>query len=321
MRLNNDQISSASKSFPPQRLKALQSADPGIHAIAIGAKRSGKEQQPMLDDAVIFFVEKKEPPHSLPASREIPHMVEVNVDGQRTLLPTDIVEAPRFEFAACTTTRPTQGGNCIAPADSGISGTLGGIVIDPQGQRYIVSASHVLSNYGTAPMGQQIRHPHTGTEIATLDSHGVRWPSRPGPMGADVALAKVTVASDVDGQVIAGFGIPTGQASPVRDMTVQVMGARMAKPRTAVIELFFPTADVRQLLNVYTFSNVFVTARISARGGGDSGALAVDTATGAVVGLLFAHNEQYSVYAGMGEMAQALGVDGTWSWGSIALSR
>ena len=73
--------------------------------------------------------------------------------------PTEVVPTTGFRPAQPARSRPVPGGTSVGLAYVDDSGTLGCLVEDPTGDRYILSNNHVIANVNRAPIGSPIIQP------------------------------------------------------------------------------------------------------------------------------------------------------------------
>ena len=76
-------------------------------------------------------------------------------------IPTQIVRTPGFRPAPTTRHRPALGGVSIGLSYQRAAGTLGCLVEDAAGDRYMLTNNHVIADLGTAPIGSRVVQPAT----------------------------------------------------------------------------------------------------------------------------------------------------------------
>lgn len=273
-----------------------------IHAIGVGRKRvSGKLTSTL---AVRFYLSRKLPKRLLGPSTLIPS----GIDG----IETDIIEAPPAFFSApldpCTIQRlkrqrPLKLGSSIGHATL-VGGTLGASVRSRHPEeahmQLLLSNNHVLADFGLAGIGSTICQPSAG-DGGTEDDVVARL-LRFVPVSTDAqtdnhvdaAVAVLDPAIAVAPDVCA-VGTVTVAAAPSLDMAVHKHGRTTGYSNGVIDDL---DCDVLVPLRRDEPDRVarFVhQLRIRARTGtsrfaqsGDSGALIVEKAGNAAVGLLFA---------------------------------
>jgi hypothetical protein len=160
----------------PKSTSRYVSAEPTHNVIGVGVarKRVGKTDRRNL--CVVFYVRKKLALGRIAKRQRLPS----SING----VPTDVIEAgtPRL------TARP--GSLIVVPEDTmDNSGTLGAVVQDEEGKRYLLSNNHVLANINQNPIGHPVLGEDMQTEIATLS---VFVPlDINGPNEVDAALARL----------------------------------------------------------------------------------------------------------------------------------
>jgi hypothetical protein len=158
------------------------SAQPTHNVIGVGVarKRVGKKDKPGL--CVVFYVRKKLPLGQCLKRQRLPRVIKG--------VPTDVIEAGTPRLA----TRP--GSLLVVPEDTmDNAGTLGAVVKDEAGGRYLLSNNHVLANVNQNPIGHPILGDDMQTRIATLSAFVPLDVN--GPNEVDAALARLDDASAV----------------------------------------------------------------------------------------------------------------------------
>ena len=197
--------------------------------------------------------------------------------------------------------RPTPGGVSIGYwGDVKPTGTLGTRVFDKDGNKLILSNTHIFAPHWSAPVtiGDPIIQPgsldggnHPLDTLATLlrysiiDFGGVR------DNLLDAAIASPINPADVLDEVLQ-IGPVTDIAAPVEGMPIKMVG------RTSGLKLGFITDLNVEVLVTYDvdiaiFSKQGLATRMARPG--DSGSLLVD-ATNRAVGLVFAGSDQVTVF-------------------------
>ena len=206
------------------------------------------------------------------------------------------------------------------PAPGGISighfritaGTLGGLVQDASGQVYILSNNHVLANTNRAVAGEHILQPGLSDKgkpadaIATL-SRFVALNPAPAVNYVDAAIAKPLDRSDVDPDIL-GLGRTNGVLNGQLQTKVRKSG-RTTEVTDGVIRFISSQASVDYGSVVYYFEDQIVveSGRSPFSDGGDSGSLVLSESN-AVIGLLFAGNDRFTLVNPIETVLRALGV-------------
>jgi hypothetical protein len=321
MQLTDRQIEVIGQRLPEIQRRA-KTRDPRIHAVGIGKKIFWGEFTE--DDAIVFFVvEKGTPPNQV----NVGDFIEFVVDGESLNVDTDIVEAMIPKFSSCSKERPVMGGNCVATAGTGLSGSVGGAIVAlDKKTHYLVSAAHLLTDYGTKSVDADVIQPSddANEKIGKLSHTGPEWPAGGGDMDADAALARIPGETTDISYDIAGIGTIAGTQPPKETMVVLVSGAETNAAMKASIDYVKCTVTVVHQQRQYTFRNVFKTKKISRNG--DSGALAIEEEGDPprkVVGLLFAHtsspppsvnHHEYTLFADVMDCIEVLAI-AEWYWG------
>lgn len=303
LRLCRPECSLADSLAMHYRIADLQrSAGQLIHAIGIGRKRVSGKLTPAL--SIRIYLSRKLPKGLVAGSDLIPPLI----NG----VPTDIIEAaPAFFSApvdACTLKRLRR----QRPLRPGISfgnlavvgGTLGARVRSrlaaERDLNLVLSNNHVLADFGDAPIGSEICQPAAGDGGAAADVVGTLFRFEPIVADGvtvnrvDAALASIHPAIDVSSSICTiGSVKGTGQAR--LGMAVHKHGRTTGLSNGVIDDI---DCDVLMPLSRQEPERVARFAhqlRIRPRTGasrfsqsGDSGALVVDKASGAAVGLLFA---------------------------------
>ncbi len=256
------------------------SAEPTHNVIGIGVarKRIGKKDKRSL--CIAFYVRKK-----LPLSRCL--------KGQRLParfhgVPTDVIEAgtPRL------TVRP--GSLLVVPEDTmDNSGTLGAVVVDNRGRRYLLSNNHVLANLNENPIGHPILGPDMQTPIAKLSAFVALDPN--GPNEVDAAIARLN-DPDAAATALRKPPGPLANESPVAARLGNEVCKRGAGSGFTRGTIHSPLAAER-IEDEQGDSLLIVDAIVVEDGdeafseAGDSGSLVVDLMAKRAVGLLIGRSE------------------------------
>ncbi|MEO5366019.1 MAG: S1 family peptidase [Magnetococcus sp. WYHC-3] len=110
---------------------------------------------PTNEEAIIVFVNKKEPRNELLSKYSSDDMVPDEIDG----IPTDVIEVGDIVMHACKDrVRPIRPGYSCGHGKI-TSGTIGGFFVDKDGDIVILSNNHVLANQNKAQAGDIIYQP------------------------------------------------------------------------------------------------------------------------------------------------------------------
>ncbi|HRP72828.1 MAG TPA: hypothetical protein PK743_09365 [Luteimonas sp.] len=272
-----------------------------IHAIGIGHKMVGGKPGDAL--CIRFYVTQKLPKRLLAPKA----WIDEQIDG----IITDVIEAaPAFPAmrTACSRARrerkrPLRPGSSIGN-ETVAGGTLALRCVSrlpaEAGRFLLLSNSHVLANYGAAPIGSAIYQPSPADGGLPLDRVGTLLRFVPVHEGAlatnqvDAAVAMLDDGVNVE-EGICAVGFVHGTALPFEGQQVH-KHARTTGYSVGVVDDI--SCDVLLPLSRATPERQarFVNQiRVRARPGaslfaqlGDSGALIVDKPTNRAVGLLFA---------------------------------
>jgi len=268
--------------------------------------------------------------HKMPVSElSSEDLIPPSVSG----LETDVVETGRIRAQVAEDPRarwrPAQPGISIGHRDI-TAGTFG-LLVQREGQAYILSNNHVLADINAAGIGDPIYQPgpaDSGTSndrIGTLSDFevihfgdaeptcriaktlagGLNWMARitgsthrlqtihttPSLNLMDAALALPDQPDLVIPEII-GIGMPTGAAEPVLGQEVQKMG-RTSGLTKGIISQINVTADVSYADRTARFTDQIFTTPMSSPG--DSGSSILNMERQAV-GLLFAGSERVSIF-------------------------
>jgi hypothetical protein len=193
--------------------------DTNILSIGVGHKRTARKKSSRM--AVVFTVYRKVVNRKLIAEGyTIPKRLRVPAKGKAVAfaIATDVVQQRRKSFS--TTTSPV--GSKIQPEGSLSFGTFGAAVCDQDNRLFILSGSHVFTDYGRrAQIGQRIMDAASGREIAVLFRYFELLPGYPNY--ADVGLAELT-AGDVIERIRANPDLK-GIGTTEMGASVRVVGA------------------------------------------------------------------------------------------------
>ena len=259
----------AANSIPPEVVRAYNAAirrygkERWVSGIAVGRKvRRGRlVKRPHW--VVAFHVKTKRAPQQVPARDLVPPAI--------LGVATDVVQA-RYRRCAKTLTQTLCPGLAVANA-KGVTGTIGAIVRDDQGERYLLTAGHVLSAKG-AKVGSVVVDPAPGgAEVAIYSAiHKTR----------DVAIAALRQGVSAVNESLSGMRITKPEASAM-DRIVQMFGAASGSTRRGLVIGIGGTSKNG------TFPVAFIRPLSASAGSlaiaGDSGAIWHDAVTGAAIGV------------------------------------
>jgi len=261
-------------------------------------------------------------------------------------LETDVVETGRIRALTAKDPRarwrPAQPGISIGHRDI-TAGTFG-LLVQREGQAYILSNNHVMADLNAASIGDPIYQPgsaDSGTSndrIATLSDFepinfgdadptcriaetlagGLNWMARitgsthrlqtikaaPSLNLMDAALA-LPDQPDLVAPEIAGIGMPAGAAEPMLGQEVQKMGRTTGLTRGTISQISV-TVDVNYADRTARFTDQIFTTPMSSPG--DSGSSILNMERQAV-GLLFAGSERVSIFTPIQRVLDRFEVD------------
>ncbi|MFQ5552616.1 MAG: hypothetical protein ACE5EW_02735 [Thermoplasmata archaeon] len=277
-----------------------------VVGLAVGKKTVGGEETDEL--CLVVLVREKLPEAELAPRERIPKRIND--------ISTDVVEAGELEALGqrlrvirrpVDRWRPAPGGVSLAHANVS-AGTLG-CVVRRDGEPFILSNSHILSDSGRGAVGDPILQPAPedgGRDPEDVIAHlsdfvPLRWrwrgilrilsPLFPRRNQVDCALARPVSVGDLRGD-LSRIGPVEGVAAPFIGQDVRKSGRTTGLTRGRVM-LLDATVTIRYGEGREAlFTDQIITTDMSQ--GGDSGALVVDDDRRAV-GLLFAGSEQVTV--------------------------
>ena len=308
-----------------------------VVACGLGYKIRGAELTEEL--SVVVSVRRKEPEAQLSVRDLVPRQI----NG----LTTDVVETGHIRVHApvCGPQdrhRPARPGVSIGH-ERVTAGTFG-LVVEREGERFILSNNHVLANSNDAAIGDPIRQPaplDRGTEmdqIATLEAFvPLDFGEAPGQcevarVTAEVlnALARLTQSShrlqaiertdglnlmdaalarpltpDLIHPNILDLGCPTGVGNVTLGQQVQKMG-RTTGLTEGIVQQIDVTVDVDYNGRTLRFTDQVLTSRMSQPGDSGSGILDMERRA---VGLLFAGSERVTIFTPIARILAQLEVD------------
>ena len=292
-------------------------AAPGRNVVGVGVDEKYVSGTPTGISAVKFLVRKKLTESDLSPSERLPKTVAG--------LPTDVEEVGQILPQAAPLavmpnprrrSRPAKPGCSIGfrePSDLFImAGTLGALVKDRSGRKYVLSNNHVLAyESGVLADGTRRRALPIGAPIfqpGLLDDGSIatgriakltRWVDLRADVATnrvDAAIAEVRSASTVSRDVLF-IGAPTGTSAAAVDMVVHKFGRTTSYRVGIVTSLFF------DLTVPYEVGDVKFIDQLAIRGlhggvfssQGDSGSAILERGTNKVVGLLFAGTQDNKI--------------------------
>ena len=253
--------------------------DSNVCGFGYGSKTTGTSLS--AETAVRVYVRVKLPKGKIPNAQRVPE----EIDG----VPTDVIATGDLRALG---PRPVEGGGSIS-LGARQPGTLGCLVEDGTGRRFILSNNHVLANTNTAKRGDNILEPasidggDSFPPIATLsDFEPIRFAGAVNHI--DAAIAALVDLGAVLPE-IASIGRVTPQPlQAVQHMSVVKHGRTTQRTLGVVMDIAADT-QVRYGIRLAHFERQIAVGGVSGpfSDGGDSGALVVDAITKRPVALLF----------------------------------
>lgn len=289
------------------QLELLQTLARRSNVVGIGISEKTSHDETTGELSLCFYVRKKKPLSKIRGDKLIPPFVCPG--GERAYV-TDVKEIGPCRLHATGDGALRSGESVSHIADH--AGTLGAIV-RKNGKVCILSNAHVLARSGKAKVGDPVVSPGTtdgGSLSANLVARLVAFVpiDKSGPNQVDAAIAEVL--PDQLGRVrteIAGAAAPTRVVAASIGMQVSKTGRTTHATTAHVIDTHFRVLlpYPNGLGRVRFINQVLCTAFADL---GDSGALVTDVASGSVVGLHFAGNENVSIFNPIGPVLSALGI-------------
>jgi hypothetical protein len=197
------------------------------------------------------------------------------------------------------------------------SGTLGSLVADGVGTRYILSNNHVLARSGAGETGEDVSQPgmiDNNCQVADIVAD-LAYAAPLGSSNVDAALAELRAGEMDAGGEIMDIGVPSGDtATPAVGMSVAKSG-RTTGLTTGAVSSINTTVQVqyqqgcgsgKKFRVLYTNQVVINSSTFSA--GGDSGSLIVrNTAAHEPVALLYAGSSTTTIGNPIDEVLLRLG--------------
>lgn len=307
-----------------------------VVATGLGYKIRGTEQTDEL--SLIVSVIQKVPASELEAKDLIPQAISG--------LPTDVVETgvirAQMPEDCRARRRPAQPG--ISVGHYAITAGTFGLLVQRNGQPYILSNNHVLANSNAAATGDAIYQPGPadgGTaadKVATLiEFEPLDFGDNPGECSVaqaaaaflnliarltgsshrlapikqtsglnlmDAALALPDAPSLVLNEIL-GIGIPTGITEPVLGQAVQKTG-RTTGLTQGIVTQINATVNVDYAGRTAQFTDQIFTTAMSSPGDSGSGILDMQER---VVGLLFAGSERATIFTPIQRILERFNVE------------
>ena len=194
------------------------------------------------------------------------------------------------------------------------SGTLGALVADSAGTRYILSNNHVLARSGAAVAGEDVSQPgmiDNNCQVADLVAD-LAYAAPLGSSNVDAALAQLrTGAMAADGEIM-DIGVPGSPVVPAVGMSVQKSG-RTTGHTIATVSAIDLSVQVQYQQGCgsgkkfrVTYTNQVAISSSTFSAGGDSGSLIL-TSNRNPVGLLFAGSSTTTIANPIDEVLLRLG--------------
>jgi len=277
-----------------ERRRAIAAArewfrDPNVLAIGIGKReRRGRRTEEL---AVVATVLEKPRAERVPRGYRVPRTLRVPETRTKPgfEIKTDVVVGHRKRFATAASGASAPLSLRIRPEGHGSEGTLGGVVRDSNDTVFLLSCSHVLSDFGrVGTAGVPIVELERGRRIARLRRYLKLVPGARNY--ADVAIAEL-MSNELVGWLVARAPIRSAATRiPVTGDDVLMFTQASTPSRGTVSQI-----DVEERVYGWASSDasyVVMAGQIEVEGlgvRGDSGAVVTDAA-GRAVGLFVADN-------------------------------
>jgi hypothetical protein len=295
------------------------STRPRHNVVGVGIGRKVSNGKVTAPRAIRIYVQRKVAEKLMPREFVIPKKIEG--------VPTDVVESGRFVALAVPVaqrrTRPMKGGCSVGFQFSGpnagfvMAGTLGALVKDAVGKRYILSNNHVIAHENALALGSPIFQPGlldngnpTKDHVAVL-SRFLEIKPAPTQNKVDAAIAALDKASLGKAVILPKVGKLAGPAPipAVEGMKVHKHGRTTSYTTGSVIDV---AADVKIDYDfgeaLFIDQIVIVGDKGSFSASGDSGSLIVDRASKRATGLLFAGSATHTIANHMSDVANGLAI-------------
>lgn len=291
-----------------RHLEQLQAVILDDNVLGAGVSEKVTDGQLTGELALTFYVRSKRPRVTLDRAVTVPRVI--SSPNGRALF-TDVFEVGDVLPQAAIASTPIRPGFSVSHA-SLAAGTLGAVVRTPRGPA-ILSNAHVLAPIGTARFGDPIVYPGASdggvvpqNVIATLSGYrALRF--GPGfPNAFDAAIADVVDPREVElAPSIPGVRTPLRVAAPKKDMQVTLVGRTSLQRQTTIRD---PVANIQVPYGRSGWAGFFGQCRCDpVTDHGDSGAVVVDRATGAIVGLHFAASAEATFFSPIEPIMRSLG--------------
>jgi hypothetical protein len=296
------------------------STRPTHNVVGVGVGPKETDGQVSVGKCIRFYVERKVAEASIPREFIIPRTIRG--------VPTDVIETGRFHALALpiarTRMRPAKGGCSVgfrftgAKAGYVMAGTMGTLVTNAAGKRFILSNNHVIANENALPLGSPIFQPGfldngdpATDQIAKL-SKFVKIKASPAWNRVDAAIAELLQPSLAVRNILPSVGAlkSTAPIPAAIGMKVHKHGRTTGYRRGTVVDI---AADVNITFDFGTarFADQIVIvgqAGQSFSDSGDSGSLIVTRPGGRATGLLFAGSASHTIANHIADVLSALKV-------------
>jgi hypothetical protein len=250
----------------------------GICGFGYGSKRTGNSIG--ADEAVLVYVRRKLPKARVRGA----HLIPDEIEG----IPTDVIAVGEVRALG---PRPVPCGDSVSRV-AGVSGTLGCLVEDGGGQRFILSNNHVLAGVNAGTSGDDILEPAATQGGDAFPPIGHLSDFEPLHFGAvmnvmDAAIASVN-AADVLPEIDTIGRVSGKPLAPLQHMAVMKHGSTTGKTRGMISDIAADTAVLFGARIAHFQSQIGITnVDVPFGDGGDSGALVVEATSLRPIGLLF----------------------------------
>lgn len=282
--------------------------DPNIIGVGVSKKVAGTKQTDSL--CVCFYVAKKLPPSQVTGDRFVPPVIATE-KGRSAY--TDVKEVGKIvpQDKALVKHAPIESGFSVGHIKT-TAGTLGAIV-KKGSQRYLLSNSHVLANFGRGKVGDKIVYPgpYDGGKLPVgwiaILTEAVSFTTGGSLVNeVDAAIAEIRDEHMRDLSFnLPGTTKPLGTVAPKRDMVVMKRGRTTGTTRGKIIDVDFRVVLTYPGTGEIGFTRQVLCTRYTDEG--DSGSLVIDVASKKIVGLHFAGAHGGSVFNPIRAVMKALG--------------
>ena len=257
--MNNEQIQTIKDKYSAEHMSKYD-----LTGIGVGYKKIGGMATNQL--AIVYMVKKKLPVNQIAEGQLIPS----SLDGAIV----DVVEIKEIKACALTArVRPAMPGySCGHPLVT--AGTLGCVVYDTNGNRYILSNNHVLANQNDATVGDHIYQPGVvdgGTDADTV-AQLTTWVPIANGVNADCALAQITDPTLVQDIGYWGEAI-TSYTNPELNDVIYKTG-RTSTTNFGILTYEHVDVSVTYDIGALTITDCFITTSSLQMQPGDSGSCA-----------------------------------------------